>query len=435
MTAPLKIKTELQAALDVAQAVMTAAEEEKRELSADERAKVDAHLAKARDLRDTLSRASDLVALQDEVKTLLAANAGPSSALATLHPARVGSLGVQFVGSAAFEFIRAGHARGGAWTTPSVDLVAATLTEDPASGGKLLVPQYSAGIQQLPLAPPTVIDLLAKATTDATSIVYMVETTATNAAAPVAEGALKPESTLVFNSVTDAVKKIATWLPVSEEMLADVAQIQAYIDQRLRQFVAIALETQVLVGDGVGAAILGITNRPGLAPAVVRGATELNALAIYRQIVEIMTTSMIMPDGVVLSPRAWAACVAATNAQGVFYGPGMFAGLPSPSLWGLPVALSSRLDAETDGLVGSFKLGAQLWLRSAITVQASNSHSDYFVRNLVAIRAEQRAALAVYRPGAFGLVTGLETLAAPVVAGAGAREPNGGADAGRGARR
>ena len=437
MTAPVKIKSELQAALDVAQAVMTTAEEEKRELSAEERTKIDAHLAKARDLRDTLTRATDLVSLQEEVKTLLAANGGPSSSLATISPSRVGTLGVQFVGSPAFEFIRAGHARGGAWVTPSVDLLAATLTEDPASGGKLLVPQYSPGILGLPIAPPTVIDLLAKATTDATSIVYMVEKTAVNAAAPVLEGGLKPESTLTFDSVTDAVKKIATWLPVSEEMLADVSQIQSYIDQRLRQFVAIALETQVLVGDGVGAALLGITNRPGLAPTVTRGATELNALAIYRQIVEIMTTSMIMPDGVVLSPRAWAACVAATNAQGVFYGPGMFAGLPSPSLWGLPVALSSRLDAETEGLVGSFKMAAQLWLRSAITVQASNSHSDYFVKNLVAIRAEQRAALAVYRPGAFGLVAGLETLAAPVALGTG-RSPalgDGGANGGTEANR
>ena len=34
-------------------------------------------------------------------------------------------------------------------------------------------------------------------------------------------------------------------------------------------------------------------------------------------------------------------------------------------------------------------------------VEASNSHSDYFQRNLTAIRAETRLALAVYRPEAF----------------------------------
>jgi len=429
MAAHLRIRNELQAAIDLASTLMAKAEEDKRELTAEERGQVDAQLAKARDLRAQLQRATDVQSLADELKQLVASAepAGGAAAAGAALVKRTGSLGAQFTASEAFEFIRAGHARGGHWTTPSVDLLAATLTEDVASGGKLLVPQYVSGIQTPAYMPPTVMDLLAQGSTDAASIVYMVEKTATNAAAPVAEGGLKPESALTFDSVTDAVKKIATWLPVSEEMLADVAQIESYINNRLQQFVLLALENQIINGDGIGPNLLGIVNRPGLAPDVVRGTTELNAMAIYRQIVEIMATSFLMPDGVVLSPRAWASTVTAQNAQGVFYGPGMFSGLPSPSLWGLPVAISNQLEAQTDGLVGAFKQAAQLWKRSAITVQASNSHADYFVRNLVAIRAEQRAALAVYRPAAFGLVTGLDVLAAPVVgAGAGALTGGGG---------
>jgi hypothetical protein len=40
-------------------------------------------------------------------------------------------------------------------------------------------------------------------------------------------------------------------------------------------------------------------------------------------------------------------------------------------------------------------------MRQPITVEISTEHSDYFTRNLVAIRAELRAALVVMRPGAF----------------------------------
>jgi hypothetical protein len=42
-----------------------------------------------------------------------------------------------------------------------------------------------------------------------------------------------------------------------------------------------------------------------------------------------------------------------------------------------------------------------------VVVEATNSHSDYFTRDLVAVRAEQREALLVYRPSAFTVLSGL----------------------------
>jgi hypothetical protein len=39
----------------------------------------------------------------------------------------------------------------------------------------------------------------------------------------------------------------------------------------------------------------------------------------------------------------------------------------------------------------------------------SNSHEDFFLRNLIAIRGEVREALAIYKPKAVAKVTGLVT--------------------------
>jgi HK97 family phage major capsid protein len=44
---------------------------------------------------------------------------------------------------------------------------------------------------------------------------------------------------------------------------------------------------------------------------------------------------------------------------------------------------------------------AVLWDRMQTAITMSNSHSDFFVRNLVAILAEMRAAFGVIRPAAF----------------------------------
>lgn len=44
---------------------------------------------------------------------------------------------------------------------------------------------------------------------------------------------------------------------------------------------------------------------------------------------------------------------------------------------------------------------AQVWRKGGLTVEATNSNEDDFLKNLVTIRAEERLGLAVYRPVAF----------------------------------
>jgi len=44
---------------------------------------------------------------------------------------------------------------------------------------------------------------------------------------------------------------------------------------------------------------------------------------------------------------------------------------------------------------------AVIWDREETTVTMTDSHEDYFVRNMVAVLAEERLAFAVTRPTAF----------------------------------
>ena len=61
-------------------------------------------------------------------------------------------------------------------------------------------------------------------------------------------------------------------------------------------------------------------------------------------------------------------------------------------LWDLPVALSTTVGLGT-AIVGGFAKAAQIARRGGVVVEATNSHDDYFTRDLVAIRCEQRQAL------------------------------------------
>lgn len=391
------------------------AEAENRERTPDERAAIDKISAECQELKAKIERAKGDDALAREYEALATGIALQSESRRIVPagrqtPARL-PLGDQFVRSEHYQFFAARqHRTMSAWRSPAVEVFdprwATTLTEDPASGGSLVVPQYLPGIQPLLFPPIVVADLFAQGTTSSNAIIYMREKTFTNAAAPTAEGALKPESALVFESVTDPVRKIAHFLPTSEEMLEDVAQIASYINARLSLGVQLEEDDQLLNGDGVAPNLEGLLSRTGLAAPYALTAPDNNADALLKQTMAIFASSYLMPDGYVLNPVNWTSTILLKTTQGAYLVAGPFSPIQRPTLWGLPVAVSPSMAAGT-GLVGSFKMGAQIFRHGGIRVEASNSHQDFFARNLVAIRAEERLALAVYRPGAFGVVTGL----------------------------
>jgi HK97 family phage major capsid protein len=383
-----------------------------RPMNDDERKRIDAVLAEGAAIKAKLDTLKGDAELRNRVNALTGGiqNAN-GSGLATIDRRTIGQQFTQDANVSQF-FRNGAHRRSASWASPAVEcsLRATTLTEDPASGGKLIVPQYMPGILPVLFKRLMVADLMASGQATANAIIYMIETTFTNAAAPTAEGSAKPESALVFDQHTDPVSKIAHWLPVTEEMLEDVSAIQSYIDARLILGVQLAEEDQLLNGNGTAPNLLGVMNRVGLAAPVVRNGAatppETNADAILRQISAIATSAFVYPDGVVMNPANWFTIATSKTTTGEYLGGGPFVSLPTASIWGTPVAVTPSIVANT-ALVGAFGTMSQVFRRGGLRVEASNSHQDFFIKNLVAIRAEERLALAVYRPGAFGKVTGL----------------------------
>jgi HK97 family phage major capsid protein len=385
--------------------------ENSRLMTAEERGAIDQLLAEGKDLKAKIDRLAGDQALDAELARL-------TEGLPTVTPnaqARPAqTLGQQFVSDPRYrEWVGAGlHRRQGQlspsfespiWTPPHMH--ATTLTTQPGSGGALIVPDYQPGVIPLMFKRLVVADLIAPGSTDSNVVSYMKETTFTNAAAAVDEGAAKPESTLIFAGATSPVRKIAHWIPVTEEMLEDYAQTASIIDSRLRLGLALVEEDELLNGSGVAPHLLGLMTLPGLTAALPRG-TDSNADAIFKQITIIATTTFVMPDGIVMNPVNWQTVQLTKNAAGNYMGNGPWSPAQPAQLWGLPVAVTPTIVANT-ALVGAYGTAAQIFRKGGVRVESSNSHASFFVNNLVAIRAEERLALAAYREAAFGKVTGL----------------------------
>jgi HK97 family phage major capsid protein len=258
------------------------------------------------------------------------------------------------------------------------------------------------------LRPIQVLDLIPPGTTTQAAVVYMEETTATSGAAETpesAEGSLQSygESALAFTERSSTVRKIATFLPVTDEQLEDVAQIRDFINMRLSFFLRQRLDGQVLVGNGVAPNLAGILNTSGI-QTQAKG-TDPVPDAIYKAMTKIRVTGRALPSGVVLHPNDWQDIRLLRTADGVYIW-----GSPSEAgperIWGLPVAQSDVI-TENTGLAGDFRAFCQLFVRRGIEVQISNSHASYFIQGVQAVRADMRAAFPVYRPAAFCSVTGI----------------------------
>ena len=330
--------------------------------------------------------------------------------------------GDQFIASKGYRAIADPGTRPQSWSTGAVEvssfgMKAGTLLEGGQGAGLIPVPQVVPGVVEKLFEPLGVQDVFAQGIATTSSLRYVVEGTATNSAAGVAEGGTKPASDLALSTVDEPVKKIATVLTISDELLEDSDSVSSYLNSRLGLFVRLEEERQLLRGAGTNE-LVGIFGRSGINTYTKLG-TDDNATALARVIANTRGSSYLQPDTVIIHPNNWLSTRLLRDGSGGtignYYGAGPFGaayggqvptGLFGESIWNTRVVLSTVVGAGT-ALVGSFGQAAQIYRRGGPTIELTNSHASYFQTNQVMVRAESRLALACYRPAAFTVVSGL----------------------------
>lgn len=350
----------------------------------------------AKELADqALTGMNEAKARLDEVEQKLAKRGGGAQE-------REKSIGEQYVESDQYKQAFSSGARQGQNVGIEVKAITSLTTDANGSAGDLVrAERVQSPMQMLPDRQLTIRNLIAPGQTASSSIEYVQETGFTNNAGMVAEGTLKPESTLKLDLKNAPVRKIAHWFLASAEILADAPGLRSMIDNRLRYGLAFVEDVQLLKGDGTGQNLAGI--KPQAADyAVPTGLTGFAAPTMIDKlrIAQLQVALALYPaDGQVLHPIDWAIIEMMKDGEGRYL-IGNPQGSLAPTLWGLPVVPSM---AQTVGefTVGAWKMGAQLFDREQSAVLVSTEDGDNFRRNMVTILAEERLALTVYRPEAF----------------------------------
>jgi len=279
--------------------------------------------------------------------------------------------------------------------------------------GQLVAPQLLPGIVPLNFQKLTIADLLAQGSTSSTSISYVIESAFQDLTGTVLEKGAIPQLDLTLARRQDNVGKIANIAKPTVEMFQDAEQFQSYLENRMVFGLQRKEEDQLLNGTGTAPQIKGILQRAGLAPAVTTSATLTATKAmegIFNQITALRATSFVEPDAIVIHPTDWQTIRLGKDSQGQYYAGGPFTGAYGnggytnvADIWGVKAVITTAV-AQGTVLVGGFKECGQIFRRTGITLDMTNSNNNDFETDLITLKAEERLALAVYRPAGFGTV-------------------------------
>lgn len=315
------------------------------------------------------------------------------------EPREVKSLGQMFIESEAYK--GAQRKKEINFSAPEYDFLEAKTLMETGAG---FAPQSirTGRVVEYAHRRPMVADLIPQTPTDQASVVYMEETTFTNNAATRSEGGQAGESALAYTERSKAVREIAHFLPVTEIQLEDVDGVRAIIDNRLLTMLDLVEETQLVTGDDSAPNLGGFLTL--VTQAQAKGSDPVPD-AIYKAMTKVRTVGFTEPSAYITHPNDWQDVRLLRTTDGIYIW-----GNPSEAgperIWGLPV-VQTTAETENTGFLGDFQLYSEIRRRRGANIKVSDSHSDYFIKGKLAIRADKRLALLIYRLTAFCKVTGI----------------------------
>ena len=306
----------------------------------------------------------------------------------------------------ALDSMRNGGSRSSAFEIKADMTVAADFT------GDVIPPQRVPGYKFDPTTPQNLRQIIPVGSTNSDVIKYVKESGYSNGAATAAEGATLGQSDFDMTAVDANVRKIGTYLRISDEMLADTPQISSYLSARVPAKLMEIEDDQILGGNGSAPNLDGFYNSSsdfdvssnGKFYQSIESANEFDVLVAALNQLQI---SNYKADYIMLNPTDFHKILLLKDTTNNYIKDQVYQGL-QPNFLGVPIAVNNEVNPGTF-FVGNFGQSAQLWVRDNVSVEFFSEDGTNVRDGFITVRVKERVALATYLPN--GIINGNFTTA------------------------
>lgn len=227
---------------------------------------------------------------------------------------------------------------------------------------------------------------------------YLRQVTRTNNAAPVATGGTKPTSVYSLVRAEDRLKVIAHLSePINKYWLQDLPSLERFMADELGYGIELAVEAQVVNGDGTGENLLGFANVSGIQ---LQTFSTDRFETLRKSLTKLQNVGAVDPI-IVLNPLDWEAMdLTRVTGSNEFLVRARTSGDASPTgsnpllSWGVEVVLSTSTAVGTAYAMD--KNAAVLYTDGQTVVEWDSATG--FAKNEILARCEGRFGLAVEKP-------------------------------------
>lgn len=313
--------------------------------------------------------------------------------------------GTMFVKSAGFEEFRKSY-RGNRNANYRFEVKAAvpatTQADNTASHGSF-TPPVNIGVVTDPRSVINIRPLFGTMAVEGSSyefIRYGYRTTLTaTGPAFTAEGNKKPEANYGGSIIAGTVKTLPVWTKLTEQMIADNANIVQVINDDLPYQLDKVIDYQILRGDGTGVNLKGL-NQSGNYTDYLNGVVWGNTDTVIDLVLTVkgkMEAAGIRNLILVLNSEDWTKVLKSKNVNKDYLIPGIV-DIPTQRIWGVPVVLNENVESGKF-YMGNFAEAGKIIERSGLQIEMARSDDD-FERNLMTLRVERRLDFVVMQPKA-----------------------------------